>query len=127
VGARWRVTGERGIIGESLAGLFVVETFLAEPALFAHAIALDPSLWWDRGALVDSAAVAARVRAAGGARRTLYLASSDVRDIAEPTARLAALLRGAPGLAATYEARPDLTHATIFRATKPGALVRAFR
>jgi hypothetical protein len=127
VAARWRVTGERGIIGESLAGLFVVETFLAEPTLFAHAIALDPSLWWDGGALVDSAAVAARVRAASGARRTLHLASSDVRDIAEPTARLAALLRGAAGLTATYEARPDLTHATIFRATKPGALARAFR
>ncbi|MDF1505929.1 alpha/beta hydrolase-fold protein [Roseisolibacter sp. H3M3-2] len=127
VSARWRVTDERGIIGESLAGLFVVETFLLEPTLFRHAIALDPSLWWDRRSLVDSAAVAARVRAAGAAPRTLTLASSGTREIAEPTARLAALLRGAPGLSATYEARPDLTHATIFRAVKPAALVRAFR
>ena len=31
VGARCRVTSESAIVGESLAGLFVVETFLVEP------------------------------------------------------------------------------------------------
>src|SRR5690242_19261641 len=38
---RYRTTPERGIIGESLAGLFVVETFLREPKLFDHYIAFD--------------------------------------------------------------------------------------
>src|SRR5512146_2145962 len=31
---RYRTTGETAIVGESLAGLFVVETFLLEPDLF---------------------------------------------------------------------------------------------
>lgn len=44
---RYRTTNERGIVGESLAGLFVAETFLIEPALFDHYIAVDPSLWWN--------------------------------------------------------------------------------
>jgi len=127
VRARYRTTDERAIVGESLAGLFVVETFLAQPALFDHYVALDPSLWWNGGALVDSAA--ARLAALDSAPRTLYLASSSVPDIAAGTARLAALLRAAPrrGLAWVYSPRPDLTHATIFRAVGPAALARALR
>lgn len=124
---RYRTTRERGIIGESLAGLFIVETFLAEPDLFAHYIALDPSVWWNGGALVDSAG--RRLAAFDGAPRTLYLASSGEPSASVGTARLAGLLRDAPppGLRWTYEPRPDLTHANIFRTLKPAALVDAFR
>ncbi|HEX3159539.1 MAG TPA: alpha/beta hydrolase-fold protein [Gemmatimonadaceae bacterium] len=124
---RYRTTEERAIVGESLAGLFVVETFLADPALFAHYVALDPSVWWNGGALVDSAP--ARVAALGSAPRTLYLATSNVPEITTGTARLAELLRTAPpqGLALVYAPRPDLTHATIYRAEGPTALARALR
>ena len=127
VDARYRTTDERAIVGESLAGLFVVETFLADPALFDHYVALDPSVWWNGGALVDSAP--ARLAALDAAPRTLFLASSDVTDIADGTARLAALLRTASpgGLAWGYAPRPDLTHATIFRALGPAALASALR
>ncbi len=124
---RYRTTPERSIIGESLAGLFIVEAFLEEPSLFTHYVALDPSVWWDKGALVDSAG--ARLSAFDAASRTLYLASSDVADIAAGTARLAVVLRVSRprGLRWRYEPRPDLTHATIFRALKPKALVDALR
>ena len=127
VRARYRTTEERAIVGESLAGLFVVETFLREPSLFTHYVALDPSVWWDRGALVDSAA--ARLTAFDRAPRTLYLATSLEPSTAVGTARLAALLQAAPpaGLQWTYEPRPDLTHATIFRGVGPAALARALR
>lgn len=127
VQARYRTTEERAIVGESLAGLFVVETFLAEPVLFDHYVALDPSVWWNGGALVESAA--ARLTAFDATPRTLYLASSNVADIADGTARLAALLRDVPprGLAWVYVPRPDLTHATIFLAVGPAALARALR
>ena len=128
IGARYRATDERAIVGESLAGLFVVETFLLDPTLFDHYVALDPSLWWNGRTLVDSLA-AARVAALDGRARTLFLASSDTRDIAEPTARLAELLAAAasPALAWKYAPRPDLTHATIFRAVGPAALAEALR
>jgi predicted alpha/beta superfamily hydrolase len=125
VEARYRTTEERAIIGESLAGLFIVETFLVEPALFDHYVALDPSLWWNAGTLLDSAA--AHLAAFDAAPRTLYLASSNVEDIAAGSARLAALLRARrpSGLRWTYEPRPDLTHATIFRALEAAALASA--
>ncbi|HVX88048.1 MAG TPA: alpha/beta hydrolase-fold protein, partial [Gemmatimonadales bacterium] len=47
VARRYRVNDDRAIIGESLAGLFIVETMLLEPRLFRRYIALSPSLWWN--------------------------------------------------------------------------------
>ena len=44
IDARYRTTNETAIVGESLAGLFVVETFFLEPDLFDSYIAFDPSL-----------------------------------------------------------------------------------
>jgi predicted alpha/beta superfamily hydrolase len=140
IDARYRTTADRAIIGESLAGLFVVETFLREPALFDRYIALDPSLWWNRGALVDSARVlvvapgspsAAPARAARARRtrrRIIYFAGSR-DDIDNETARLAATLRAlAPRkISWTYVARPDLTHPTIFRALAPAAIAQVLR
>jgi hypothetical protein len=127
VNRRYRTTGERSIVGESLAGLFVVETFLAKPDLFRHFIALDPSLWWNGGALVDSAA--ARLATLDTVPRTLFLASSNVQEIVAGTSRLAELLRAASphGLEWQYEPHPELTHATIFRGVGPGALADALK
>ncbi len=127
IDARYRTTAERSIVGESLAGLFIVETFLKEPSLFTHYVALDPSLWWNGGTLADSAA--AGLAAFDPAPRTLFLSSSNVPEIAKPTAHLAELLRTAPpaGLQWVYRPRPDLTHATIFRGIGPEALAQALR
>jgi hypothetical protein len=83
VKAQYRTTGETAIVGESLAGLFVVETYLLEPGLFDTYIAFDPSLWWNGGALVDSAGP--RLGAAAG--RSLYLASSSQDQILAETRR----------------------------------------
>ena len=56
VKARYRTTDETAIVGESLAGCFVIETFLLEPDLFDTYIAIDPSLWWNDRALVKTTA-----------------------------------------------------------------------
>ena len=118
--ARYATTGETAIVGESLAGLFIVETLVEEPQLFDTYIAFDPSLWWNRGALLDRAAE--RLDALHG--RVVYLASSSEKELAEMTAQLAALLEQAPSDTRThYEAMPGETHATIYH---PAAL-RAFR
>jgi predicted alpha/beta superfamily hydrolase len=129
IDARYRTTRERAIVGESLAGLFIAETFLREPTLFDHYIAFDPSLWWNHAAMLDSApALLAPEKESMLNRRTIYFAGSR-DDIGNGTARLAAALRGtAPrGLIWTYDARPDLTHGTIFRALAPAALAGALR
>ena len=53
IAARYRITGESALVGESFAGLFVVETLLVEPALFDSYIAVDPSVWWNKRTLVE--------------------------------------------------------------------------
>lgn len=123
VGRRYRTTDETAIVGESLAGLFVVETFLLEPDLFDTWIAFDPSLWWNDGELVARAPELLRGRAAR--ESTLYLASSDQREIAELTRRLAETLErtAPPGVRWHHEPMPEERHSTIYH---PAAL-RAFR
>jgi predicted alpha/beta superfamily hydrolase len=120
---RYRTTDETAIVGESLAGLFVVETFLLEPDLFDTYIAFDPSLWWNNQKLVSIAA--ARLRANPKLNKTLYFASSGDRGVAEITQPLADVLsKSAPaGVKWHYEKMPDEKHSTIYH---PAAL-RAFR
>ncbi len=55
VEARYRTSGEDALLGESLAGLFTVETFLRDPGAFDSYLAMDPSLWWDEGRLSEEA------------------------------------------------------------------------
>ena len=123
VESRYRTTSQTGIVGESLAGLFVVETFFVEPDLFDFYIAFDPSLWWNDGDLVNRAAE----RLAQGTRtgRSLYLASSSEPELAALTSRLAGLLKrhAPPDVTWHYEPMPGETHATIYH---PAALL-AFR
>ena len=119
---RYRTTAETALVGESLAGLFTVETLVLEPDLFDTYLAFDPSLWWNNGQLVQQAA--AVLPAYRGPAKTVYLATSSQGDTAA-TRRLAGLL---PGMArrpitAYYEPMPAETHATIYH---PAAL-RGFR
>ena len=127
IGARYRCTGRTAIVGESLAGLFVVETFLLEPDLFDAYIALSPSLWWNGGELVRTAGD--RIEALAGEERTLYLASADEPEIVAATAELADTLsaRAPSGLTLHHEPRPDLQHGTIFRGAAPGAFAKVLR
>lgn len=118
---RYRVTGETAIIGESLAGLFIVETFFLQPELFDTYIALSPSLWWNNEETLRTAA--GHLRAHRRLRAALYLSSAG-DDIGPETARLAEVIRAnAPrGLRWAYVPRPDLQHATIYRAEAPQVL-----
>jgi hypothetical protein len=59
-------------------------------------------------------------------RHIIYVAASR-DDVDNQSRRLAAMLRSASGFAWTYNARPDLTHATIFRALAPAGLASVLR
>ncbi len=115
---RYATTDERALMGESLAGLFVVETLLQEPGLFNSYIALDPSLWWNKGALL--AAAPKRLPAVAKTGSRVFLASSGQPELADASAKLAALLQQAsPSPLVRYQPLPDETHATIYH---PAAL-----
>lgn len=120
---RYRTTDETAIVGESLAGLFVVETLFKEPGLFDTYLAFDPSLWWNNGALIKDAAK--QLQAMPNLKKKLYFASSDEKGIIVNTEKLAEILArdAPPGLLWHYEKMPEEQHSTIYH---PAAL-RAFR
>jgi predicted alpha/beta superfamily hydrolase len=121
IAARYRITAESGIIGESAAGLFVVETFVDEPTLFDHYIAADPSVWWNEQHLVRRAFPKLAWWSAGA--KTLYIANSSQGDADGVAMLVRALESYAPPVTVTYEPMPDELHSTIY----PRAALRGIR
>jgi predicted alpha/beta superfamily hydrolase len=126
IGRRVRGNGQTAIVGESLAGLFVVETFLQEPRLFDIYIALSPSLWWNAQALVRGAREQWTARSPAG--RTLYLSVAGDDDRGDAVKAFAEVLRAAAPKDLTwfYEPRADLKHSTIYRGASPGVFRKLF-
>ncbi|MBO9710455.1 MAG: alpha/beta hydrolase [Caulobacter sp.] len=75
VAARYRASDDSILVGESLAGLFVVETFLRQPQAFGAYLAASPSLWWDDQSLAKAAPELLRGGDFKG--RRLYLSIGD--------------------------------------------------
>jgi predicted alpha/beta superfamily hydrolase len=120
--ARYRTTNERAIVGESLAGLFILETYVLQPELFDTYIAFDPSLWWNDEGLTAEAANRMKDGAKFG--KQLFVATSSETGIVAATQRfLKTLGPSRPEGVVRYEPLPEETHATIYH---PAAL-RAFR
>ncbi len=118
---RYRTSGEDAIIGESLAGLFITETFLRAPESFDHYVAVSPSLWWRDMGLSREAADLLQ-RDGFPADRSLYLTIADEGGtMIEGMERLVkALENNAPeGLDWWYEPMLGEEHHTIYN---PAAL-----
>lgn len=124
---RYRANGDTAVVGESLAGLFVLETFFAQPKLFDTYIALSPSLWWNDQALARGAAASLK-RWPAGLRRTLYFASAGDDGIDAAVGTLQSALRSTSprGLTWIYQARPDLRHHNIYRRLSPSVFRQLF-
>ena len=116
VEANYRTNGEDAVIGESLAGLHIVETWLWEPDLFDRYAAIDPSLWWEDVALARGA----QEDVADGRMRGPLLMS--YTNEGPSTTRGVMLVQEAGGDSVCVAARPDLTHATAYHVLTPQAL-----
>jgi len=119
---RYRITTKNGLIGESLSGLFVMETFMKNPESFDFYIAFDPSLWWNDHYLVKNAKDI--FEKFPNKEVKLWFAGSSAEDISEYTNELNKVLeKNAPDkLKWKYSDEPKEKHHTIFRATKEKAL-----
>lgn len=125
IDGQYQTTDESGVLGESLAGLFVMETFFLEPQLFDRYIAFDPSLWWNDHQLVTLADL--RMLNIPDSHLILWFAGSAAKDIQVYTRALSDTLKSvAPQtLTWTYEDMPDEEHQTIFRSAKEKAFIWA--
>jgi len=123
IAAHYRVTAESGIAGESLAGLFIIETLLVDPTLFDSYIAADPAVYWNNQAAVSTAADVFAHWARPGTQ--VYIATGDLPEMQSGVLTLmtAYANKNPPGLGIKYEPMPEEHHATIF----PIAAVHGFR
>ncbi len=124
--ARVRGNGRTALMGESLAGLFTLETFFTSPELFDVYVSVSPSLFWNHATLAKGAV--AWMAAHPKVTATLFLASAGDDDIDDRAAGLGKALEAhaPPGLDWSYEPSPDLKHATILEALAPKALRKLF-
>ncbi|WP_448794665.1 alpha/beta hydrolase [Brevundimonas sp.] len=124
VEGRFRTSGETALMGESLAGLFVVETFLKEPQMFDAYVAVSPSLWWDGGRLARQAGAHLRDHS-NEPRRLILTLGDEGAMMQDPMDVLTANLRdyAMPGVTWDFAPRPAESHATIYH----GAALDAFR
>jgi uncharacterized protein len=85
---RYKTTNESAVVGESLAGLFVMDTLRREPDLFETYIAIDPSLWWNNSELLNASAALFGGAARSGKRLFLAWSSDAEPDIKRWACRL---------------------------------------
>ena len=121
---RFRAGPRRALMGESLGGLFVVDTLLDQPSLFHDYVAISPSLWWDDRLPLNDAA--GRLRAAAGEGRRLYLAMADEGGTMQQGVdqlRQALGDSGAETIEWRYSDRSSIaTHATVYHGAAEEAL-----
>lgn len=120
---RFRTKNYKAIIGESLAGLFITETFLEHPEMFNVYIAIDPSLWWNNQYAVKTAKQ--NLDKLPSKPIKYWFAASDAVDINSNTIQLESILKRVnyPQLKWFYSNEPKENHATIYKATKEKALI----
>ncbi|MEQ7776250.1 alpha/beta hydrolase-fold protein [Xanthomonas hortorum] len=131
VEARASVDRQRQTLwGHSYGGLFVLQMLLTQPQLFQHYVAVDPSLWWGDGFIVQQArrvvdhAQAASADTQPSQRRLTLMAGEGRppgqdatpdrpgRPRADPYAaqNLVTLLSSLPGLTTEYQPLLGLSH-----------------
>lgn len=116
IAARYRVSGRYGLIGESLAGLFTLETYLRTPAAFDDYIAISPSVWWNQSALSREAA--ADLAKPGFTGKHLWLAVGD-EGVGYPAQQAGvdgtvAALKASGVTGWTFDPHPAEHHDTIY-------------
>ncbi|MBN8606555.1 MAG: alpha/beta hydrolase [Caulobacterales bacterium] len=123
VEARYPTGARRAVMGESLAGLFVVDTMLQQPALFNDYIAISPSLWWDDRSLARGAGDA--LARHDTSDRRLYLAiANEGGTMQDGVDRLRRAIDATPGRISLHYADRSATdsHSTIYHAAALDAL-----
>jgi predicted alpha/beta superfamily hydrolase len=122
INTKYKTTNKKAIIGESLAGLFAVETFLLDSEMFDTYIAFDPSLWYNEQYLVKN--FESLSKSDYNKNKALWFAGSSAKDISKYTKQLVKMLEKSDNnLLWKYQNTPKEKHNTIFRALKEEALI----
>lgn len=112
--SHYHCTGNRTLIGQSLAGLFATEVLLKKPTLFQNYIIMSPSLWWGNESLLKDAPKL--LQSLPATPMQVYIAVGKEGKVMEQDARnLSKAVQKAakPGTAVKFEFLPKENHGTI--------------
>lgn len=123
INSKYRTQAKKGIIGESLAGLFIMETFFTKPETFDFYIAMDPSLWWNDNFLGKNAE--SFLSNLPEKDLKLWFAGSGAEGMSNYTNVVNKALQQftSSNLKWKYSEETNEKHSTIYRATKEKALI----
>jgi len=128
IDARYPGAPRTVLMGESLAGLFVIDTLLETPTLFDDYVAISPSLWWDAGRI--AAGAPAKLAGPGREGRRLYMAIANEGGPMQAgvnTLRAAIAAAAPDGFEFIFSDRSaSETHATIYHGEALAALRRLY-
>ena len=119
VASQFRTNGTDAVIGESLAGLFIVETYLTEPGLFIAYGAVSPSTWWDKEALSMTAAT--KIGDTQSAHPIYLAVGNEGAEVQRADGRVVSAISGKVSRWC-YAQHPDLVHSTIYHSVSPELL-----
>ncbi|MFS7158922.1 alpha/beta hydrolase [Serratia proteamaculans] len=119
--------------GHSYGGLFVLHTLLTQPTAFQNYVAVEPSLWWGNGFILQEAqrvidrhpAISAHLWLWTGGAEKMRSAPPNIKQQPLPTdaaQRLAERLATLNGLAVDFREWPGLDHGGMFSAAITPAL-----
>jgi hypothetical protein len=119
--------------GHSYGGLFVLHTLLTQPATFQNYVAVEPSLWWGKGFILQEAQRVIERHPAMSAHLWLWTGGGEKMRSAPPNIkqqplpadaaqRLAERLATLNGLTVNFREWPGLDHGAMFSAAIAPAL-----
>ncbi|MDW5500125.1 alpha/beta hydrolase-fold protein [Pseudomonas lundensis] len=119
--------------GHSYGGLFVLHTLLTQPAAFQNYVAVEPSLWWGNGFILQEAqrvidrhpVMSAHLWLWTGGAEKMRTAPPNIKQQplpADAAERLAEQLATLNGLAVDFREWPGLDHGAMFDAAIAPAL-----
>lgn len=121
---RFPAEGPRLVAGESLAGLFILDMFRRQPALFDAWLAFDPSTWWRGGDIVGMLRALPPPRPDEG-RVLLFTGTGEGNG--EGTREAHAALHAAGRGDASLDVVDGADHGSIYRARLIQALAQALQ
>lgn len=128
IAQRYRTSGETAVMGESLAGYFVLDTALRQPELFTTYLSVSPSIWWDDQSLTRQASALLKARPWPEGRKLYLSQANEGAMVAGAMDRLLIALRkdGPPQLRWTFRSFPEERHLTTYHPSGLEALRWAF-
>lgn len=96
----YRTTGDRGLAGHSLGGLFTAYALFAAPDLFQRYGINSPSLWWNNSEMFKTESAFAATHTAFPKRVLITVGANEGASMVPPMAKFASVLgsRGYQGL-----------------------------